>query len=173
MFHNKRKWSKLFSDVEPKPNRNHKPTANGCGALGMKINSEYLPVNAMTKCCDQHDICYDICGNDKETCDVEFRKCLYKYCESYEKYLGGGTMMKGNSLLCYETLCPEVCGSETCGEILSKESNIWNLPLCNVSLQFSCHDCANNFLYSIHFFSNFINFLLTKNRSSTLMTVLK
>lgn len=49
----------------------------------------------MTKCCDQHDICYDTCRNDKETCDVEFRKCLYKYCDSYEKSLGGGTMMKG------------------------------------------------------------------------------
>lgn len=51
----------------------------------------------MTKCCDQHDICYDTCRNDKERCDIEFRKCLYKYCDSYEKSLGGGTMMKGKN----------------------------------------------------------------------------
>lgn len=89
----------MFAGAEPKPNRDHKPTANGCGALGMKINSEYLPVTEMTKCCDQHDICYDTCRNDKEICDVAFRKCLYKYCDSYEKYLGGGTMMKGKKMI--------------------------------------------------------------------------
>lgn len=38
----------------------------------------------MTKCCDQHDICYDTCLNDKEKCDLEFKRCLYKYCEGYQ-----------------------------------------------------------------------------------------
>lgn len=36
----------------------------------------------MTKCCDEHDICYDTCGNVKEVCDMEFKKCLYRYCDS-------------------------------------------------------------------------------------------
>lgn len=85
----------IFSDAEPKPNKNHKPTANGCGALGLKIKSDYLPITEMTKCCDQHDICYDTCRNEKENCDVEFRKCLYNYCESYKETLGGGAMVKG------------------------------------------------------------------------------
>lgn len=52
----------------------------------------------MTKCCDQHDICYDTCKNEKENCDVEFRTCLYRYCESYNKMLGGGAMVKGNNV---------------------------------------------------------------------------
>lgn len=38
----------------------------------------------MTKCCDAHDICYDTCNTDKERCDVEFRRCLYKFCDGYE-----------------------------------------------------------------------------------------
>lgn len=38
----------------------------------------------MTKCCDQHDICYDTCNNVKEKCDLDFKRCLYKYCEGYQ-----------------------------------------------------------------------------------------
>ena len=38
----------------------------------------------MTKCCNIHDICYDTCNSDKEKCDLEFKRCLYKYCEGYE-----------------------------------------------------------------------------------------
>lgn len=38
----------------------------------------------MTKCCDQHDICYDTCNTDREKCDLDFKRCLYKYCESYQ-----------------------------------------------------------------------------------------
>lgn len=41
-----------------------------------------------------HDICYDTCNNDKEVCDMEFKRCLYKYCESYEKTVGGSTIVK-------------------------------------------------------------------------------
>ncbi|CAH0563411.1 unnamed protein product [Brassicogethes aeneus] len=78
----------------PKPNRNHVPKADGCGSLGLNINSEYLPVKEMTKCCDLHDICYDTCNKNKETCDVDFKRCLYKYCDTYEKSLGGPTIMK-------------------------------------------------------------------------------
>lgn len=37
----------------------------------------------MTKCCNAHDICYDTCNADKEKCDLEFKRCLYKYCEGY------------------------------------------------------------------------------------------
>lgn len=82
--------------MAPKPNRNHVPKADGCGSLGLKIDSEYLPVGEMTKCCNDHDICYDTCNKNKEACDIEFKRCLYKYCDSYEKSLGGKTMVKGN-----------------------------------------------------------------------------
>lgn len=38
----------------------------------------------MTKCCDFHDICYDTCNTDKERCDLEFKRCLYKFCDTYQ-----------------------------------------------------------------------------------------
>lgn len=67
-----------------KPDWNHKPQSNGCGSLGLQINEEYLPLSEMTKCCNIHDICYDTCNSDKEKCDLEFKRCLYKYCEGYK-----------------------------------------------------------------------------------------
>ncbi|KAJ8923002.1 hypothetical protein NQ315_001550 [Exocentrus adspersus] len=78
----------------PKPNKNHKPSADGCGSLGLKINSDYLPVGEMRKCCDAHDICYDTCNSNKEVCDVDFKKCLYKYCDSYQESMAGSNMVK-------------------------------------------------------------------------------
>lgn len=42
----------------------------------------------MTKCCDFHDICYDTCNTDKEKCDLEFKRCLYKFCDTYETTSG-------------------------------------------------------------------------------------
>lgn len=50
----------------------------------LQINHEYLPLTEMTKCCDQHDICYDTCLSDKEKCDLDFKRCLYKYCDGYK-----------------------------------------------------------------------------------------
>nr|CAD7593942.1 unnamed protein product [Timema genevievae] len=49
------------------------------------ISSEQLPMGEMTKCCDEHDICYDTCNQAKEHCDYEFKNCLYKICDKYEK----------------------------------------------------------------------------------------
>ncbi|PNF17609.1 hypothetical protein B7P43_G14079 [Cryptotermes secundus] len=34
----------------------------------------------MVTCCNDHDICYDTCGEKKELCDFEFKKCLYTAC---------------------------------------------------------------------------------------------
>ncbi|XP_059619235.1 group XIIB secretory phospholipase A2-like protein [Phlebotomus argentipes] len=71
-------------DVPGHRNKFYTPASNGCGALGMKISTEYLPAVEMEKCCDAHDICYDTCNADKELCDIEFKRCLFKHCESYE-----------------------------------------------------------------------------------------
>lgn len=49
----------------------------------------------MTKCCDIHDTCYDTCGSDKEVCDMQFKRCLYEYCDSYQPNVGGALMAKG------------------------------------------------------------------------------
>lgn len=94
-------WKHLFDlGATPRPNRNHTPKANGCGSLGLQIDSQYLPVGEMTKCCDLHDMCYDTCNSDKEVCDMEFKRCLYRYCESYEKTVGGNTIVKGTATDC-------------------------------------------------------------------------
>lgn len=49
----------------------------------------------MENCCNQHDLCYDTCNSDKELCDIEFKRCLYKYCDSYEKSIVNDIMVKG------------------------------------------------------------------------------
>lgn len=64
--------------------------------MGMKIDSEYLPAPEMAKCCDSHDICYDTCNSDKELCDLDFKRCLYKYCDTFDKEgPTGDVFMKG------------------------------------------------------------------------------
>ncbi|XP_046473816.1 group XIIA secretory phospholipase A2 [Neodiprion pinetum] len=68
----------------PKPNWNHKPQSNGCGSLGLEQAQEFFSFPEVTSCCNAHDICYDTCNNDKEKCDFEFKRCLYKYCDSFE-----------------------------------------------------------------------------------------
>ncbi|XP_045476191.1 group XIIA secretory phospholipase A2 isoform X2 [Harmonia axyridis] len=85
---------KCPNDASPRPDRNHVPQANGCGSLGLSIPAEYLPVSEMTKCCNSHDICYDTCNKQKELCDLEFKRCLYKYCESYTHTIGGISTVK-------------------------------------------------------------------------------
>lgn len=45
-----------FVATIPVKNKLHTPTFDGCGSLGLKIDKEYLPSNAMEDCCNQHDI---------------------------------------------------------------------------------------------------------------------
>lgn len=49
----------------------------------------------MEECCNAHDICYDTCNSDKELCDLDFKRCLYKYCDSYEKSVVTDLVVKG------------------------------------------------------------------------------
>jgi secretory phospholipase A2 len=76
-------------------NKLHVPSSDGCGSLGMKIDSDYLPAPEMANCCNAHDICYDTCNSDKELCDLDFKRCLYKYCDSFEKSAAGEILIKG------------------------------------------------------------------------------
>ncbi|CAB0044110.1 unnamed protein product [Trichogramma brassicae] len=98
------------SGASPKADWNHKPQSNGCGSLGfevctrriaalnrkilgltifsrlmLQIDQQYLPLEEMTKCCNAHDICYDTCNQDKDKCDLEFKRCLYRYCDGYQQ----------------------------------------------------------------------------------------
>lgn len=61
----------------------------------MKIDTEYLPAQEMATCCDAHDICYDTCNNDKDLCDLDFKRCLYRFCDTFEKSTAGNVLMKG------------------------------------------------------------------------------
>lgn len=80
----------------PTKNKFYVPSADGCGSLGLGISNEYFPATEMASCCDDHDICYDTCNKDKELCDLDFKRCLYNYCDSYEKSaVGGEIVVKG------------------------------------------------------------------------------
>lgn len=63
--------------------------------MGLKIDTEYLPAPEMARCCDAHDICYDTCNSDKELCDLDFKRCLYKYCDAFDKGPTGDMLIKG------------------------------------------------------------------------------
>uniref|UniRef100_U5EF81 Putative group xii secretory phospholipase a2 n=1 Tax=Corethrella appendiculata TaxID=1370023 RepID=U5EF81_9DIPT len=79
----------------PTKHKFYVPSSDGCGSLGMKIDTSYLPAAEMEKCCDAHDICYDSCNSDKELCDLDFKRCLYRYCDGYEKTVVGEMVVKG------------------------------------------------------------------------------
>lgn len=85
----------MFLEIRPIQNKFYEPSADGCGSLGLHINKEYLPAKEMEYCCNAHDICYDTCNNDKELCDLDFKRCLYKYCNTYDKMIASDLMIKG------------------------------------------------------------------------------
>ncbi|NXP01956.1 PG12B protein, partial [Certhia brachydactyla] len=76
----------------PMPRPHYKPQEpNGCSShfLGLKVpESVYLGIPAMTKCCNQLDICYDTCGANKYRCDAKFRWCLHSICSDLKRSLG-------------------------------------------------------------------------------------
>ncbi|XP_058053799.1 group XIIB secretory phospholipase A2-like protein isoform X1 [Anopheles bellator] len=84
-----------IADITPARNKFYVPQSDGCGSLGMKISTEYLPAVEMEQCCNAHDICYDTCNNDKELCDLDFKRCLYRYCDDYEKNVVTDIVVKG------------------------------------------------------------------------------
>ncbi|KAF7220096.1 group XIIB secretory phospholipase A2-like protein isoform X2 [Nothobranchius furzeri] len=60
---------------------------NGCSSslVGFQLD---MGIPAMTKCCNQLDICYDTCGVNKYDCDAKFRSCLHDICSDLKKSLG-------------------------------------------------------------------------------------
>lgn len=67
----------------PQPNKFYKATGKeGCSNFGVEIDSEYLPSKEIELCCNEQNNCYGICRKDKEMCDVDFKRCLYKFCDS-------------------------------------------------------------------------------------------
>ncbi|NXJ69772.1 PG12B protein, partial [Rostratula benghalensis] len=76
----------------PMPRPHYKPQEpNGCSSyfLGLKVpESLDLGIPAMTKCCNQLDVCYDTCGANKYRCDAKFRWCLHSICSDLKRSLG-------------------------------------------------------------------------------------
>jgi len=74
--------------ARPQPNSRHSQTSNGCGSLDIIFddteNSLIHVEKEFSDCCGVHDECYDTCGEDKDLCDLSFRKCLYRVCRSEE-----------------------------------------------------------------------------------------
>ena len=66
----------------PKPG--HHKTSNGCGSMNVFFDDSeesWIHVEReFSECCNVHDECYDTCGEDKDLCDLTFRKCLYQVC---------------------------------------------------------------------------------------------
>ena len=75
----------------PVPKPGHVKTSNGCGSLDVLFDdSEGSLIHVergFTKCCDQHDYCYDTCNADKDECDLKFKKCLYGHCKKDMSFL--------------------------------------------------------------------------------------
>ncbi|XP_041865907.1 group XIIB secretory phospholipase A2-like protein isoform X2 [Melanotaenia boesemani] len=67
------------------------PEPNGCSSslIGFQVNAALdVGIPAMTKCCDQLDVCYDTCGMNKYDCDARFRSCLHGICSDLKRSLG-------------------------------------------------------------------------------------
>uniref|UniRef100_A0A8C9X9L7 Phospholipase A2, group XIIA n=1 Tax=Sander lucioperca TaxID=283035 RepID=A0A8C9X9L7_SANLU len=47
-----------------------------------------IGIPSMTKCCNQHDRCYDTCGREKHECDDQFQDCLETICRNVQRTLG-------------------------------------------------------------------------------------
>uniref|UniRef100_A0A8D0YAX2 Phospholipase A2 group XIIB n=1 Tax=Sus scrofa TaxID=9823 RepID=A0A8D0YAX2_PIG len=86
----------------PMPRPGYKPQEpNGCSSyfLGLKVpQSMDLGIPAMTKCCNQLDVCYDTCGANKYRCDAKFRWCLHSICSDLKKSLGFVSNVEGRYL---------------------------------------------------------------------------
>lgn len=70
----------------PRPGYKH-PPPNGCGSplFGFQFD---IGIPSMTKCCNQHDRCYDTCGQEKQDCDEQFQDCLETICRNVQRTLG-------------------------------------------------------------------------------------
>lgn len=55
----------------------------------------------MTKCCNQHDRCYDTCGREKHECDEQFQECLETICRNVQRTLGLSQTVQGERRVTY------------------------------------------------------------------------
>ncbi|XP_026766856.3 group XIIA secretory phospholipase A2 [Pangasianodon hypophthalmus] len=70
----------------PRPHYKHSPP-NGCSAPVFGFHFD-IGIPSMTRCCNQHDRCYDTCGREKHDCDDQFQVCLETICRNVQTTLG-------------------------------------------------------------------------------------
>lgn len=58
-----------------------------------------IGIPSMTKCCNQHDRCYDTCGREKHDCDKQFHDCLETICRNVQRTLGLSQSVQGKNKL--------------------------------------------------------------------------
>jgi hypothetical protein len=83
------------SDISNCPDRvphpGYTPGFNGCGSEGSVV-TPFIPnrfgLANFLNCCNNHDICYGTCGDNKDACDVRFLGCLSREC-SFFRTVGG------------------------------------------------------------------------------------
>ncbi|KAH9364109.1 hypothetical protein HPB48_006790 [Haemaphysalis longicornis] len=66
----------------PSPRTTHKRSANGCGIDSFRLPASALPHPDLEWCCNEHDLCYDTCLADKDSCDADFKACLDYVCDT-------------------------------------------------------------------------------------------
>lgn len=72
----------------PVPRPNYKsPPPNGCGSPLFGFQFDF-GIPSMTRCCNEHDLCYDACGTEKNDCDEQFQVCLGSICSHLQMTLG-------------------------------------------------------------------------------------
>ncbi|XP_064605233.1 group XIIA secretory phospholipase A2-like [Liolophura sinensis] len=67
----------------PKKRPNYFPSSNGCGSMGIQLDTSQFP--DMTMCCNKHDLCYDTCNSERDICDFDFKECLEDLCKKRKK----------------------------------------------------------------------------------------
>ncbi len=112
------------------PNPDHVPEYNGCGTINFLLDSTPAsPVRLddplFTDCCNEHDLCYDTCGADRDLCDLKFRKCLYAVCreKNFLRTLPCKTQARSAWLLVQALGCPNYRESQKKACICVRDTN--------------------------------------------------
>lgn len=69
-----------------------------CPAFPYSYLQVDMGIPAITKCCNQLDLCYTTCGSNKYRCDSKFRWCLHGICSDLKKSLGFVSKVEGELL---------------------------------------------------------------------------
>ncbi len=67
----------------PITNPDNVPDYNGCGSYNFNINFEHYNMHDFDKCCNVHDVCYEICNESKKNCDNSLGSCLNSACDRW------------------------------------------------------------------------------------------